>query len=426
MVIALALSAAHCGRTPMRGEETTPWSDAADTRDVSDATLPRNACGGTAVLAAVPDDACGPCARWACEGTDSLACRAFAMVNACGTCGAVPDEECNGRDDNCDGRIDEGCVRRLTTLRENAAHPRLSGERVAFDVRGRSSNASDAAMATVPEGIAQILSPHSDPPGLTTDPSQESETTIGGDLVVWITRRVDPLWNGGRVMALDLASGRTITVSDRRSNHPSVDGATGRVVFESPGATDYEWDLWEWTASDGVARAITGREGDEHEPEISGDRLVFTRGTGVSPLFNREIVVRDLRDGSERVLSTGLEGFQTEPAIDGERVVWRQQMGSSAPSRVGILWLFDLATGVRRRIDEGGVAYDPRISGGLVCWSTLSGEAGGLTVLDLATGRARVLSREGHHCDVEARRIVWLEGSSAVDVFWRDLLPGEP
>lgn len=426
LAITLALGAARCGRTSLDVAQGAPWPDAGDTFAVRDDGSFRNACGGVRALGGVPRDSCGPCARWACDGVDRLVCQPYATVNACGACGALPDEECNGRDDNCDGRIDEGCVQRLTVLRESAEHPRLSGSRVAFDVRGRSTNASDAAVATLPDGTVRFVSPHSDPPGLTTDPSQESETSIDGDWLVWVSRRVDPLWNGGRVIAMEIATGRTLTVTERRSMHPCVDGAARRVVFESPGASDYEWDIWLWTESDGVARALTGREGDEHEPEISGDRVVFTRGTGVSPLFNREIVVRGLRDGSERILSAGLDGFQSEPAIDGDRVVWRQQAGSTAPSRVGILWLFDLSSGERRRIDPGNVAYAPRISGGLICWSTLTGEPGGLTVLDVDTGRTRILSREGHHCDVDGRRVVWLEGASAVDVYWRDLLPGEP
>ncbi|TNF36461.1 MAG: hypothetical protein EP329_05245, partial [Deltaproteobacteria bacterium] len=32
------------------------------------------------------------------------------VANACGACGAVPEETCNGVDDDCDGEIDEGCA----------------------------------------------------------------------------------------------------------------------------------------------------------------------------------------------------------------------------------------------------------------------------------------------------------------------------
>ena len=31
------------------------------------------------------------------------------QVNACGECGVVPEELCNGEDDDCDGEFDEGC-----------------------------------------------------------------------------------------------------------------------------------------------------------------------------------------------------------------------------------------------------------------------------------------------------------------------------
>jgi hypothetical protein len=198
------------------------------------------------------------------------------------------------------------------------------------------------------------------------------------------------------------------------------------VLFQAVGSRPDEWDIWLWQPRAGTARALTGPEGDEQSPEVSGDRVVFTRGTGASPLFNRAIVVRALSTGEERVLSDGMDGFQTEPAIDGARVVWRQQTGSTAPSQVGLIWLFDLRTGERTRLDDDGVGYDPRIAGDLVCWSTLSGHAGGVRVLDLATGRRTTLSRDGHHCDVEARRVLWLEGAGVTDVYFRDLRPDEP
>ena len=427
IVTLLALATIHCGRTALLGAEAGAASPeaAVAARDAGPEVQSPNECGGSSVLAGAPDQPCATCSRWACNGTERVTCMAFATVNTCGVCGPTPDEECNGRDDNCDGRIDEGCVRRLTILREAAAHPRLSGGRVGFDLRGIGSNASDALVVTLPEGVVRFLSPHSDPPGMTTDPSQESETSLDGDWMVWITRRVDPLWNGGRVIALNLATGEMPTISERRGIHPAAD-RSGRIVFESPGASEYEADIWLWDTSDRVARALTGREGDERSPEISGYRVVFTRGTGDSPYFNRQIVVRDVRLGNERVLSEGLDGFATEPAIDGDKVVWRQQVGTMSPSRTGLVWTFDLATNERRRIGETSVAYEPRIAGSLVCWSTLSGERGGLTVFDLQTGRSRMLSREGHHCDLDARRVVWLEGLSATDVFWRDLLTDEP
>lgn len=37
------------------------------------------------------------------------------MAGNCGACGASPAETCNGADDNCNGRTDEGCTVRVFT-----------------------------------------------------------------------------------------------------------------------------------------------------------------------------------------------------------------------------------------------------------------------------------------------------------------------
>lgn len=425
-----ALASLHCGRSSLRSPE---WVDAAVSEDtapvaredvVGDA-LAQNECGGSAVLEGAPGAPCAACSRWSCASLEEVECVPFAQVNSCGTCGATPEEECNGRDDDCDGRVDEGCPLRLTTLRATVAHARISGERVAFDLRSRVSNASDSAVTTVePMASVELLSPHSDPPGRSNDPSQDSETSLFEDRVAWITRRVDPLWNGGAVVSIDLATRRLETVSPRRSKHPSV-GSGGRVVFESVGTRDDEWDVWLFDPARGAV-ALTGADGDEHTPELSGDRVVFTRGTGASPYFNQQIIVRDLRTGQERNVSTGLEGFHTEPAIDGDRVVWRQQSGTTAPSRTGLIWSFDLRSGERVRLDDDGAGYEPRISGSLVCWNTLSGFAGGVRLFDLETGHRATIVRDGHHCDVSGRRVIWLDGSSVTDVYYRELEADEP
>ncbi|MEZ4470172.1 MAG: MopE-related protein [bacterium] len=57
-------------------------------------------CGG----AGVPDEQCNG-ADDDCDGRVDEA-----VQNACGGCGGVPDEQCNGADDDCDGRVDEGTL----------------------------------------------------------------------------------------------------------------------------------------------------------------------------------------------------------------------------------------------------------------------------------------------------------------------------
>jgi hypothetical protein len=51
--------------------------------------------------------------------------------NACGTCGPAPVEECNGRDDDCDGIVDNGCVEKLApALGRSVSWVRIVGDDV--------------------------------------------------------------------------------------------------------------------------------------------------------------------------------------------------------------------------------------------------------------------------------------------------------
>jgi hypothetical protein len=54
--------------------------------------------------------ACGAVPAETCNGVDQDCDGRIdeGVANACGTCGAVPAEVCNGRDDDCDGAIDDG------------------------------------------------------------------------------------------------------------------------------------------------------------------------------------------------------------------------------------------------------------------------------------------------------------------------------
>ncbi len=67
-----------------------------------------NACGGCQSLAGQPGDACGACdGHLVCDGGERLLCR-DAPRNACGQCGPLPVEVCDGRDQDCDGVVDDG------------------------------------------------------------------------------------------------------------------------------------------------------------------------------------------------------------------------------------------------------------------------------------------------------------------------------
>ena|GEM_PF-2124210 len=62
----------------------------------------KNACGGCSALKYKLYEACSLCGEWQCDGKDNMIC--LDKPNCC-----IPSQEiCNGKDDNCNGQIDEG------------------------------------------------------------------------------------------------------------------------------------------------------------------------------------------------------------------------------------------------------------------------------------------------------------------------------
>ncbi len=408
---------AGCSRSTV---EDTATNDAPQSSPMTTTT---NACGGTETLPAGPNEACGVCGLYACSSQNVLRCD-DPGANTCGICGKIPQEECNGRDDNCNGVIDEGCVLKLAALRTNDQQARVSGTRVVFRAAGYWSNASDVGLVLLPGFNLEIVSPHAEPTDGPGDPSQELDPDIDGELVVWTSRRVDPLSDVGTLVGYDARTKTSFLISSLATTHPAVSKA--RVAFETKGTSEYEDDIMLWERATGSTRTLTDKTTDDRAPDLDGEWVVFTQGSGVSPYFNRQVVAYNLTTDERLVLSDGLGGWNTQPAISGTRAVWRHEEGNQAPSYYGEIWLYDLTTHTRTKLSLEKKDEYPRISGSLVCWSTISGEPGGITLLDVSSGRRKTLSSEGSICDIDGRRVVWSEYHGSNDVYVRELLENEP
>ena len=367
-------------------------------------------------LPASPNDACGTCGFYRCAVTGLLRCE-DPGANACGRCGDVPIEECNGRDDNCDGVIDEGCARRLAAPTRDDA-PRVSGNRVVFQAEKRYTNVSEIALVTLPSLDVEILTPHTSPIDPFADPSGETNPAIDGDLVVWTS------YEHGQydLTGYDVATRQSFVIASGLTQHHAV--SQGVVAFQRAYGDEKKWesDVWLWDHATMTARVITPSDGvhQNAEPEIDGDWLVYSHGTG--PFSSeRQVIAENITTG-ETITVSSAPGWNAQPAISGTRIVWSKHDGGSEWDPVLEIWMYDLSTKLRTKLSTGTHNSMPRIAGTLVCWS----DASQIALLDVASGKTRKLSNNdyGSHCDLDARRVVW--GNILREVYVRDLLPSEP
>ncbi len=408
---------AGCGRAALAQPDAALAVDAYEAPRAE-----RNGCGGEARLAAAPGDRCGVCGVVVCASPERTACDDTGQRNACGACGPAPEELCNERDDDCDGVVDEGCVRRVAVLRESEGRVRLSGDRAAIDT------GTAIAVVSLRDGAVTWLRP---PAGDAGASRYYDRSAIDGDLVAYV--RGDGSNLTRVVVAYDLSTGASYDVSDPalQADLPAVD--RGRVVYETRSSSG-DTDVWAWDLSTLRATRLTGPVADERAADVWGDTVVFERGPRGDSTFHTDIVTHDVVTGAERVLTEGLRGWARAPAIDGARVVWHQEEpGGNAPSYRAEIWLHDLSTGERRRLREYGRRFVPRVAGPLVCWSSFqsvhSSEGGvgdHVEVMDTRTDRVLPLAPRGFLCDLSARRVAFLENAGAADAFVRELLPEEP
>jgi len=330
--LALALLVVGCSRAPLPLDRPTP-PDAAPTPP----------------SAAPPDAACDP--------------------NACGDCGRPLPEECNGRDDDCDGVVDEGCPRRL--LEAPAPWSSAYGVRL---VGPRAIVTRSGVMTLVDVTTGQPLLER-----------RARGAALGDRLTAWLEPVADD-GNRSRLVLRDHGSGQERTLP--------VDGYA------------FQLDTW----GDDVVYAINGRVMRVHDGAAPTTLL-----TGLSPAQTTTLrlagpwAVAILGDQSTRVVALDL-------ATGAQRTLWETTPATSARALVttdGIAtWMVDFPGAVTARYEArlasgavGGTGREPLVALSGALELRLDGQR--LTAVDRLTGQARLVASSVAAADVEDRRVLY-------------------
>lgn len=239
---------------------------------------------------------------------------------------------------------------------------------------------------------------------LSSNPATDQFPVIDGTLAAW-ERWAGVPGVGTEIEVVDVATGASVRIAHPRgsNNAPAISGH--RVVYHSNRNSRSEVFLYDLRTGTEHEIAV-GRPGGRI-PDISGT-LVTYEGPGSTGY--PDVWVYDLASGVRRNLTEG-PGNQTNPAVDGRRVVWEDYRHGNAE-----IYLFDLDTGVERRITTNASSQkNPRISGDLIVWEDARDGNAELYGFDLASGtELRLTNHRAYQIwpSVDGGRVVWVDGRS--------------
>ncbi|MEM1180847.1 MAG: Ig-like domain-containing protein [Acidobacteriota bacterium] len=143
-------------------------------------------------------------------------------------------------------------------------------------------------------------------------------------------------------------------------SQPDISG--DRAVYQR-GSEIYLMNL-----GSGLEERLTETADREYKPRIDGSYVVYVRDDGDSA--NANVVLYDLDTGLETAI-TDLPAKQTEPDVHGQRIVWQDERNGETTAD---LYAYDIgvsSTNGSLLVDHGAnvAVFDPRIDDGYIAWS---------------------------------------------------------
>ncbi|MBE0428690.1 MAG: fibronectin type III domain-containing protein [Thermoleophilia bacterium] len=262
-------------------------------------------------------------------------------------------------------------------------------------------------------------------------PYQQTHPAISGDLVFWLDNRPNASGNHvDRIFLKDLsdpeASEQQLTpgVEGNQAGYLAADGDLVVFTQASPAPTRL---MYCHVGDD--PQLLAPSDSSQIQPAVSGSRVVWSEGDA----GNRDLYTKDLASGQAARL-TDWPGEETNPAIAGDWVVFvhNDQYNLWGSPRVNDIWALDLSSGELRRLTPAAdgilqqapdISYDPLDQEYRAVYSQTSGEMG-IRLYTFSSGQTRVISAKGYRPAIDGKRIVWESAFTSGQVLLHDLATG--